>query len=957
LDAALELHDAPVMPLPRTSILIALLAACAMPDEDPAIDVAFAPPPPPIYAVVFDVNAPPIGEYAVPLTVNQSVTLAVVGCTGEMRLVTNTGIEGARSTIGSLDYTAPLAGTYYLELLRSSNTATPGACTIIKNGITVANAVPMGGTRITADGLRAGENIETVRVPNGASATHMLLVENSSGANRARAVGGATSGGAFYRTVAADIGTRTLIVGPRAFAGSVLPTGGAIRLLRNDVTLAGHDLDADGVGDELEVALGTCSRLDYTVNLDGVEFDCAQAKDARDTDGDGIRDGWEIFGRRDTPPHQPLPLWGANPRHKDLFVEVDGMQTFPGEAVQMTAATARSIAAIFAGETGYDEGPLRRLLQAISLRNPDQLPGITGHFDIGVAPAAAADATIYGDWGGYNPLAPTANPDGSYTAQEAANAWSTNMVIARRGIFRYTAGFNSPSCSGSQAYDSFAANVPLCAHGFAHEFGHANNLHHEGVPADAYAPNCKPNYPSLMNYSSYSASVGFSDGLGGYPILDNTNLREAGAFDPANTFIADYLETWFQYNVDRATGSVDWNRDGVYASPTTPIRAYANSRPWGSCEGVKVNQGTLPSMVTRLDPALARLGSRLYALVSIGGPVWASWSTSTFDCLPSAPSCGTWSAPTATGLIAGGFIGTNGGIDAIQLAGIGGPYLLVVTIDANGRVFSSELRTAPDGSVSITAIEEIRGTVGVTARGAPSLATMDGVTARLVYLGTDGIIHTNLRASGAWQGDAIARRADDTALAASMLASPSITRAYLPTATTAGIYGAFADPGTGVLALYYQDPFTLKWSNTNLMESTTAVRGRPAMQWQPRSQSTEAIGILHVIYSDSEAKVWSMRSYTRLTGTGPITRVGMRAYLINTWARFLGYDMAFDGTRDANLRTVVVEPTNAVSFWPRGDGIVPGAYQNHGDWEVLGNAMCTLAASANGTAPSPVSCW
>src|SRR6185312_15198735 len=104
------------------------------------------------------------------------------------------------------------------------------------------------------------------------------------------------------------------------------------------------------------------------------------------TDGDGISDRWEVLGRRDVWPHQPLPLFGADPRHKDLFVEFDFMQRSPGEAeVKMTPANARKFAAYYGDQVGT-VSPDRQLFRASTLRNPDGRPGIRAHLDIGVAP-------------------------------------------------------------------------------------------------------------------------------------------------------------------------------------------------------------------------------------------------------------------------------------------------------------------------------------------------------------------------------------------------------------------------------------------------------------------------------------------------------------------------------------------------------------------------------------------
>ena len=58
----------------------------------------------------------------------------------------------------------------------------------------------------------------------------------------------------------------------------------------------------------------------------------AKTPRTRDTDADGLSDGVEVMGRRDAQPHQPLVLWGANRRHKDMFVEVDYQRRAVAEA-------------------------------------------------------------------------------------------------------------------------------------------------------------------------------------------------------------------------------------------------------------------------------------------------------------------------------------------------------------------------------------------------------------------------------------------------------------------------------------------------------------------------------------------------------------------------------------------------------------------------------------------------
>lgn len=895
--------------------------------------------------MVFDVSAQPVSEIILTLPGNEASVIAAVSCAVDLRLLALSGGEVARSAPGAgvLSYTPFTTSGYRLVVLRSGP-GSPATCNIERNHVAVASGVPVGGITINLNGLRAGEVVETVRQPNGAGPTHVAYLL-SGGIMQRRVVGGGTDGAVAFTVAAGDAGNRQLVV------GALIPSlaGGPLRVVRNDAALAGHDIDADGLGDELEVALGTCSRRNYTLVMNGVSFNCATARDARDTDGDGIRDAWEVLGRRDMQPHQPLPLWGASARHKDLFVEVDFKQLSAGEAtVKLPAVRAREIAAMFAGTTGVDEGPVRRAQQAATLRNPDGQAGIAAHLDTGLAPTMPADATIFGNWGGFEVL-----PPGSV----AGDVWTTRLAEARRGIFRYALGYNA--CSGQQG-NWFPLNLPTgCSNGFAHELGHGLGLTHPGVPADVpVAPNCKPNYPSVMNYGSYSVNVGFSDGAA-FPPIDNSNVRETGWFAPGDPTVVQHLTTFFDYNIDLATGSVDWNRDGYYAPANATVRANANNQRMGQCEGARYNQSVLHGDVFSIqEPAVARLNGRIYALVSFLGVVRASWSDSSFNCPVNTP-CGTWSDPAETPLVA------SGGIDAVSLAGAGGNHILVATIDAQGRLWSSELRTGAAGPVFTPAVQ-IATPAGVTAQGAPALATMDGVGAYLAYRGSDGLVHTNLRFyGGAWQVDQIARLPSGTAIAMSSLASPAIARAYTDFSPALNLlYGAFPDI-YGAIHLYAYEFATGFWRDTALAEYIGPVRGRPSMVWQNQA-SYDGVGVLQVFYTNTSGVARQARTFRRLIPqpNGTFLRqqaLGMDSAMTNNDLKIYGADLLWDSQVDANLRALVVNATgndNAkIQFWPMADGVVSGSYANRDDWAVMGQELCRHTASAGGTAPSPVTCW
>lgn len=231
------------------------------------------------------------------------------------------------------------------------------------------------------------------------------------------------------------------------------------------------DADSDGVSDEIENLLGT---------------DAA----SNDTDGDGLYDGWEILGVERNGVYLNLPLWGANPHQKDIFVEIDWMQ-----------------------DEDHDKKPQPAALQAIT--NAFLNHGIHLHFDTG-------------NLGGGNVLAYEESCDDQ--TEKLRQTKIANFDPNRLGIFYYVAAMAvvpGDDC-GSKAINN--TNIILrnkTVYGYAttlmHELGHVLNLGHGGQewatshPLQTVDPNgeiitddhihwtdqtlnYKPNYLSVMNY-------------------------------------------------------------------------------------------------------------------------------------------------------------------------------------------------------------------------------------------------------------------------------------------------------------------------------------------------------------------------------------------------------------------------------------------------------------------------
>jgi hypothetical protein len=199
-----------------------------------------------------------------------------------------------------------------------------------------------------------------------------------------------------------------------------------------------------------------------------------------DADGDGLFDFWETGGidfDGDGTVDVNLPAFGANPLHKDLFLELDWMTgNAPTRADIQSMKMAFANAPIDAG-TNASSRPGGRDAQA----NPDGLPGINLWVDTGglTDPSAAEDGfgsgscsdgidngfdgstdaadsdCLVGDnLGGGNQLTPQAISDlntAFYTAKQS------NFAAARSWAFRYgisaAPGFEDGSSAGNSCFD------------------------------------------------------------------------------------------------------------------------------------------------------------------------------------------------------------------------------------------------------------------------------------------------------------------------------------------------------------------------------------------------------------------------------------------------------------------------------------------------------------------------
>ena len=239
-----------------------------------------------------------------------------------------------------------------------------------------------------------------------------------------------------------------------------------------------------------------------------------------DTDGDGLPDSWETNGV-DVPVngstvHLDLKAMGADPEHKDLFIETDWMVK-PETCIWFICWGGRS----FAPQADALED-VAAAYAAAPVSNPDGTTGIRAHIDSG-ADAVMNPAT--GEkWGDKSQASAVDYVQTLGTVSDNFYNWSAfnsirdaNFDIARRNVFHYTLFANTyalaPGSSGISrgipASDTIITDGdPSWGDGFTriqergtvmHELGHNLNLRHGGPDNTTYQND--PTYQSIMNYS------------------------------------------------------------------------------------------------------------------------------------------------------------------------------------------------------------------------------------------------------------------------------------------------------------------------------------------------------------------------------------------------------------------------------------------------------------------------
>lgn len=280
-----------------------------------------------------------------------------------------------------------------------------------------------------------------------------------------------------------------------------------------------------------------------------------------DTDGDGLLDFWETHGYDhdgDGVIDVNLPLMGANPRHKDIFVEIDWMRNAT-HSHKPRAATMKSVVKAF---------------KNAPVENPDGVKGIALHLDSG-------------NLGGGNAVAHSDDLKPLWTDFDAIKG--ANFDPKRNRIFRYCLfahAYNSTTSSGYTrripgsdfvvtlgAFEGGVGTGKQQAGTFMHELGHSLGLRHGGSDNVNY----KPNFLSIMNYffqmdwlryDGKDNKLDYSRLL--VSDLKERHLDESKALESSrgDAALVRYGTRFFtvdrtQRITDESSADLDWNDNGV----------------------------------------------------------------------------------------------------------------------------------------------------------------------------------------------------------------------------------------------------------------------------------------------------------------------------------------------------------------------------------------------------------
>ncbi len=267
-----------------------------------------------------------------------------------------------------------------------------------------------------------------------------------------------------------------------------------------------------------------------------------------DTDGDALKDAWEVYGYdddRDGISDVNLHASGADPFHKDIFVEVDWMAKGKGEKrshYPLPGVMARAI---------------QTFADAPYANNPDGNAGIKLHPELSNEVVHDKDL---------NPVI------SEFEAIKAANFPKARENTHHYVIFAH--GYDAESSSGLAWGSNLLVTLGNWGSGdnanaevgtFVHELGHNLGLSHGGTDGTNY----KPNYLSIMNYYFQIDGVYRNGKWGNYDYQRESpyTLKEKALNESKGILFAKgYGTKWFDQDgkirITTTIKPIDWYYNG-----------------------------------------------------------------------------------------------------------------------------------------------------------------------------------------------------------------------------------------------------------------------------------------------------------------------------------------------------------------------------------------------------------
>lgn len=292
-----------------------------------------------------------------------------------------------------------------------------------------------------------------------------------------------------------------------------------------------------------------------------------------DDDGDGLLNGWETLGYDqdgDGTIDVNLPAMGADPKKKDIFVEIDWMEGCKGNPKSLKP----SITALNKVVMAFADAP-------VSSPMPDIKTGINLHLDYGQGGQFSGGQAI--------PCTPETLTSDSFRSLKSQYFNSKRFKIFHYNIWG-NRNYLDPRSSGVSEIvgDDFIVTLAPFGKGFSdqtlqagtfmHELGHNFGLLHAGIFGKG-GDNLSPNNLSIMNYlfqgrglrrNREDGNLDYTNASSGrIPTLNEAALNEQQGLN-ASVDLAEYGTRWYcpkEFNgrkdpsglIENITLPINWN--------------------------------------------------------------------------------------------------------------------------------------------------------------------------------------------------------------------------------------------------------------------------------------------------------------------------------------------------------------------------------------------------------------